>query len=277
MEWILIALVIVAVIAVVRSTQQRQFQSHQRARVSIEELASVKRTADEDVTEFGEELQRLDLDLAGRDLDEAARQDYQRALDDYEAAKQSVDAVTAPEDIRHVAEILEDGRYAVACVEARAAGEPLPPRRPPCFFNPQHGPSARDVAWAPDGGRQRDVPACELDAQRVEAGADPDSRKVMMGSRRVPYWEAGPAFSPLAAGYFGAFGLMNVMFMGTMMGAAFGGFDGGYDQGHDDGQDADQGDSGSDYDASGGDYSGGGGDYSGGGGDYGGGDFGGGW
>ncbi|MDQ3479830.1 MAG: hypothetical protein M3423_00590, partial [Actinomycetota bacterium] len=240
MEWILIALVIVAVIAAVRSTQQRQVQSHHRAQVSAEELASVKRAADEDVTEFGEVLQRLDLDLAGRDLDEAARQDYQRALDDYEAAKQSVDAVTAPEHVRHVAEILEDGRYAVACVEARAAGEPLPARRPPCFFNPQHGPSVRDVAWAPDSGRQRDVPACELDAQRVEAGADPDSRRVMVGSRRVPYWEAGPAFSPWTAGYFGAFGIMNMMFMGTMMGAAFGGSDGGYDQGYNDGQDAGQ-------------------------------------
>ncbi len=281
MEWVLLALVVVAVIALVRSAQQRQVQSNQRAQITAEELDSVKRAADEDVTQFGEELQRLDLDLAGRDLDEAARQDYQRALDDYEAAKQSVQAVSAPDQIRNVSEILEDGRYAVACVKARVAGEPLPARRAPCFFNPQHGPSVRSVAWAPDGGRQRDVPACELDAQRVEAGADPDSRKVMVGSRRVPYWEAGPAFSPWAAGYFGAFGIMNAMFMGTMMGAVLGGgFDGGYDEGSDGGTDSgaegDSGDSGSDYDASGGDYGGGdlsGGDY--GGGDFGGGDFGG--
>lgn len=276
MEWILIILVVVAVIALARSSQQRQVQTRQRAQISAEEMASVKRAADEDVTEFGEDLQRLDLDLAGRDLDEAARQDYQRALDDYDAAKQSVEAVTAPDDVRHVAEILEDGRYAVSCVKARVTGEPLPARRPPCFFNPQHGPSLRDVTWAPDGGQTREVPACELDAQRVEAGADPDSRKVMMGSRRVPYWEAGPAFSPMAVGYFGAFGVMNMLFMGTMMGAAFGGFDGNYDQGYDEGydagQDSDSGaDSGSDYDAGGGyegDY-GGGADF-GGGGDFGG-------
>lgn len=268
MEWILIALVVVAVIALARSSQQRQVQSRQQAQISAEELASVKRAADEDVTEFGEDLQRLDIELAGRDLDEATREDYQRALDDYDAAKQSVAAVTAPDHVRHVAEILEDGRYAVACVKARVAGEPLPARRPPCFFNPQHGPSLRDVSWAPDGGQRRDVPACELDAQRVEAGADPDSRKVMVGSRRVPYWEAGPAFSPWTAGYFGAFGVMNVLFMGTMMGSVLGGFDGSYDQGYDQGYDAGQGgddaggDSGSDYDAGGGygsDYGGGGG------------------
>jgi hypothetical protein len=41
----------------------------------------------------------------------------------------------------------------------------------------------------------------------------------MLGSRSVPYWEAGSAYAPWAAGYFASFGLMNVMFFGTMMGA----------------------------------------------------------
>ncbi|MDQ3592762.1 MAG: hypothetical protein M3386_07675, partial [Actinomycetota bacterium] len=167
MEWLLIVLVVVAVIALVRTSGGRQIGVRRRHQATAEEMASVKRAADEDVTQFGEQLQRLDLDLAGRELDETTRADYQRALDDYEAAKESVAAVSEPDEIRHVTEILEDGRYAVACVQARVAGEPLPVRRAPGFFNPQHGPSARDVSWTPSGGTAREVPACELDAQRV--------------------------------------------------------------------------------------------------------------
>ena len=137
-------------------------------------------------------------------LDEGAQADYQRALDAYEDAKVSGDAMTEPDDIRHVTGILDDGRYAIACVRARVAGEPLPTRRPPCFFDPRHGLSVTDVDYAPAGGATRSVPACALDAERVRAGADPDVRQVMVGSRRVPYWQGGPAYAPYAAGYFAA-------------------------------------------------------------------------
>src|SRR5918996_374258 len=66
----------------------------------------------------------------------------------------------------------EDGRHAIACVRARVAGEPLPTRRPPCFFDPRHGPSVADVPYVPPDGVERDVPACALDVERVRAGAD---------------------------------------------------------------------------------------------------------
>ena len=290
MEWLLIALVVVVVLVFVSSSKRRR-EEEQRRGVAADELARVMRLTDEDVTEFGEKLQGLDIELAGRELDEGTRQDYQRALDDYEAAKESAAAVTSPDQVTHVSEILEDGRYAVACVRARVAGDPLPHRRPPCFFDPQHGPSVRDVSWRPDGGEHRDVPACALDAERVEQGAEPDSRKVMAGAQRVPYWQAGGAYAPWTAGYFGA-GLMPALFLGTMMGMSFGGFDGGLgesseesqdagDSGGDGGDGSDGGDGGgSDYSADGG-YEGGGfdggGDFGGGfgGGDFGGGDFGG--
>jgi hypothetical protein len=180
------------------------------------ELEPVKKLAFEDVTALGEQLQELDLDLAGRPLGEGERADYQRALDAYENAKYAADRMTQPDDVRHVTEILEDGRYAMACVRARVDGEPLPIRRPPCFFDPRHGLSVADVPYAPAGGAQRDVPACALDAERVRAGAEPDIRKVMVGSRRVPYWQGGPAYQPYARGYFGGFGPMDWIFMGFM-------------------------------------------------------------
>ena len=127
--------------------------------------------------------------------------------------------MTAPDDIRHVTGILDDGRYAIACVRARVAGEPLPTRRPPCFFDPRHGLSVTDVDYAPAGGATRSVPACALDAERVGAGADPDVRQVMVGSRRVPYWQGGPAYAPYAAGYFAAGAGMSLMFGGLLIGS----------------------------------------------------------
>ena len=199
------------------------------------ELEPVKKLAFEDVTALGEELQRLDQELAGRPLvDDGERADYQRALDSYESAKTAAAALTRPEDVKHVTEILEDGRYAMACVRARVAGEPLPQRRPPCFFDPRHGLSVADVPWTPPGGTSRDVPACALDAERVRAGADPDIRKVMVGSRRVPYWEGGPAYRPYAMGYFGAFGPLDWIFMGFMfegLGEGLGALAGGLGEG----------------------------------------------
>lgn len=54
-----------------------------------EELDGVRRLADEDVTILGEQLQRLDREVAGRELDEPTRVAYQVALDSYEAAQRA--------------------------------------------------------------------------------------------------------------------------------------------------------------------------------------------
>ena len=188
------------------------------------ELAPVKQLAQEDVTALGVELQELDLDLAGSELDAGARADYQRALDSYESAKTAADHIARPDEVKNVTEILEDGRYAMACVRARVDGKPLPQRRPPCFFDPRHGLSVADVPWSPPHGARREVPACALDVERVRSGAEPDIRKVMVGSQRVPYWNGGPAYQPYATGYFGRTGVMDMMFMGMMFGG-LGGFD----------------------------------------------------
>ncbi|WP_371407364.1 hypothetical protein OHA10_17940 [Kribbella sp. NBC_00662] len=281
MDYILIIAVVVIAVLAYRSYRRTQLQNKKKHEITAAELESVKRTADEDITRFGEELQDLDLEMVGKDLGEGARQDYQRALDSYESAKQAIGQVTQADQIKHVVEILEDGRYAAACVKARVNDQPLPQRRPACFFNPQHGPSVVDVMWSPPGGAPREVPACAADAERVRAGAEPDVRKVMVGPQRVPYWEAGPAYSPYAQGLFGGVGgVLTGMFIGTALGGMFaGGGYGDYAAGYEDGQ-SDGGDGGGDGgDGGGGD---GGGDFNpfdgggdGGGFDFGGGDFGG--
>src|SRR4051795_10556448 len=214
MGLLLLVLIIVALGAVVlvmgRRGKERELSRRE------DELAPVRRLAFEDITAFGEDLQELDSEMTGHELSEGASADYQRALDAYESAKLSGDSIAQPEDIRHVTEVIEDGRYAIACVRARVAGDALPTRRPPCFFDPRHGLSVEDVPYTPPGGAPREVPACALDAERVRAGAEPDIRKVMVGSRRVPYWQGGRAYQPYAAGYFGGFGPMDWIFMGFM-------------------------------------------------------------
>jgi hypothetical protein len=261
MTLLLILLVIGAVLLVARAVSaNREKQALEQRRAA--DLDAVRRVADEDVTRFGEELQLLDTEMLTARLDPAARQDYQRALDSYEAAKDALDRVTESDQIRHVTQALEDGRYAVACVQARAAGQPLPVRRPPCFFNPAHGPSTTDIQWAPPGGQERQVPVCAADADRVAQGAEPDIRTVQQGVGRVPYWQGGPAYSPWASGYFGGYaasGLLPTFMLMTMLSPGWmGGGDDGFDTG-------DGGDSG--YDGDGGDGGDGGGDSGDGGGD----------
>jgi uncharacterized membrane protein YgcG len=173
------------------------------------ELVGVRQLADEDVTILGEQLRRLDTAVAGHQLDEAARVDYQTALDAYESAQRAAARMQTPDDISKVTDTLATGRYALACVQARVAGRPLPELRVPCFFNPQHGPAVAEVMWTPPRGRgTRLVPVCAQDASRVAAHEDPEVRMVTIRSRKVPYWDAGAAYYPYAEGYFASAAVM---------------------------------------------------------------------
>lgn len=164
-----------------------------RRRATVEAMRAL---AHEDVTLLGEELVRLDAALAGRVLDEPGAVEYQEALDAYEGSARLVRRLDDPDDFPAVAELLAGGRYAVACVQARVAGRPVPQHRVPCFFNPQHGPSARDVLWRDRGRGTRLVPACARDAARVEDHERPEVRRVCFGSGGVPYWDVAAAARP---------------------------------------------------------------------------------
>ncbi|MFF1549237.1 hypothetical protein [Streptomyces sp. NPDC058291] len=253
-----------------------------RRRRAEEQRAALDRlrvVVDEDITAFGEELDRLDFHPAEAGADDAMRADYERALDAYEQAKTAMSAAARPEDVRGVTEALEDGRFSLASLAARRTGRPLPERRPPCFFDPRHGPSVADATWTPPGGATREVPVCAADATRLADGRDPVIREVDSDYGRRPYWEAGPAYGPWAGGYFGG-GILPGLLVGTMLGsmmaapsyaadygAGYGDFGGGYDGGDVSGADFDPGDFGGGFgDAGGGDFGGGGG-----GGDFGGG------
>jgi hypothetical protein len=231
-----------------------------RRRQRFRELARVKEVAEEDLLALGSEIRELDLDVELPTADARAREDYGRALAAYERGSTAFDRASRPEDLEPVSSALEEGRYAMVSARARLDGKEPPERRPPCFFDPRHGPSARDVDWAPPGGTPRPVPACAADAIRVEQGEEPDTRRVLVHGSPTPYWNAGPAFGPWAGGFFGGAtgAFVPMLFAGSLLGDA-------WDDGPVDVQDEDL------SDAGGGDF--GGGDF--GGGDFGGGDFGG--
>ena len=97
---------------------------------------AARASLDADITRFGDELRDLDLDVVGLELSEEARANYSEALDAYENAKQAMNQARYESDATAIAHILEEGRYAMACVKSRAQGQPVPERRPPCFFDP---------------------------------------------------------------------------------------------------------------------------------------------
>lgn len=171
-------------------------------------LSDASRSAlDADITRFGGELRDLDLDVVGLELDTDARADYTAALDSYENVKQSLRNATLDSDATVITHMLEEGRHKIASVKARAHGQPVPERRPPCFFDPAHGPSTTNVSWSPEGGVAREVPACALDAARVTSGYNPNIRMVSAPTgAMVPYWE-DDGHAAWARGYYDSWGM----------------------------------------------------------------------
>ncbi|QNS03583.1 hypothetical protein [Streptomyces xanthii] len=164
-----------------------------------DELARVEA----EITAFGEALAghpfRPDHQAHGSRL----LADHQRALDAYERAKRDFAGDRTLRDAADVLRALDEGRHALACVDAAVAGRPRPHRLPLCFFDPRHGPSAQEVRWAPAGGAARTVAVCAADAVRLAEGRapiesglrerTPDPRAASRTKRRPAHEPAPPA------------------------------------------------------------------------------------
>jgi len=152
---------------------------------------AARRLATEDVTVLGEQLSSLHVETLTDALDDLAVGDYSHALSRYEDAKQRLAAADDVADVQAVDVLVAEARFHRACVLARVAGEALPVRRDPCFFNPQHLPAVADVAWTPPQGTERTIPVCPACRQRLAHGDAPDVRTVRVGDRWVTWWTAG--------------------------------------------------------------------------------------
>lgn len=233
-----------------------------RAAEDAAHVAALRRLALDDLVALGDELRNLDVATQLPGASNAARARYRAALDAYTDASSRLDATTRPEEVAAVTARIDEGRHEIAAARALLEGRPVPERRPPCFFDPRHGPSVRDVEWTPPGGAPRQVPVCAADATRLADGEEPAARQIEVDGRPVPYWNAPAWYGPWVGGYFGAApGLLHGLVIGSLLGGGWGGWGAGA-WGGDGGPGVDFGGFG------GGDF--GGGDF----GDFGGGDFG---
>jgi hypothetical protein len=189
------------------------------------EWDEVRTSAQDDLVALGDDIRSLDVDIQMPGVTEETRQRYEQALEAYQRASQIFDRAKRPEDLAPVSETLEEGRYAMAYAKALLEGRPPPERRPPCFFDPRHGPSVEDVQWAPPGGSPRPVPACAADALRIKEGFQPHGRQVTVDGRPTDYWNAPRHYGPWAGGYFNGFGgggLLQTLLVGSALGAGLG-------------------------------------------------------
>ena len=157
----------------------------------MEEFRQARRLVDEDVTVFGEQLSDLHIETLTTELDRDMRADYQAALDLYEESKEALRG-RGPGRGAGIVKVLDDGRFRLACVLAARDGVELPQRREPCFFNPQHGPAVKDVAWAPPAGSNARWPSA-APTPSPRGGEEPEIRLVRVGDRYVPWYAAEAA------------------------------------------------------------------------------------
>ena len=190
MEWIVIALLIVGAVMLMQSRQTRATPaSRQSEEMAERRWQAVRRVAEEDVTALGQQIAAAPVPSS---LGAEAAGDFDDALGAYERAKEALAASAHPDDLQWVSKSLDDGRFALARLDARQSGRELPSRRPPCFFDQRHGLSVSDAQWAPEAGVPREVPVCAACGARIADGQDPQARLVPTASGDRPYYEAGP-------------------------------------------------------------------------------------
>jgi hypothetical protein len=178
-------------------------------------MRQLKEFAAEDLDALSEDCRGIEAQLARPTANPLAKADLQRTLVCLDAARRQFERARRPEDIEVLTNALGDGRHALESAQARLAGREPPSQRAPCFFDPRHGTSVRDVDWTPDGSTPRPIPVCAADAARLERGQEPQARCVNVKGHAMPYWDAPGYYGPWAGGYFNAFG-GGVVFPGAL-------------------------------------------------------------
>lgn len=184
---------------------RRRIRARARRRlITVQQRDLARKAVDEDLAQFADDLADLYFETLTDEPGSPLCQDFDRAVDCYERARSLRRHATATGTVKDVTRTLEYGRHTMACVLARRRDQTVPERRPPCFLNPAHGPAEVRVDWAPEGQPARQVPVCRADSDRLVLGVAPEFRLVRAGGRYVPWFQAGPAYTAYAEGYFGA-------------------------------------------------------------------------
>ncbi|MFG2000622.1 hypothetical protein ACGFNU_15910 [Spirillospora sp. NPDC048911] len=158
---------------------------------------------DQDLRDFAARLGAAELDGPAiarvHDRHRAAAASAERA--------KAADGTTYWQEVSGCTEALAEAARELAAAQAAAAGQPVPVKTPPCLFDPAHGPSVKDVEWAPRGSRPRPVPACAADAVRIAEGGAPDVRVVPLGGAdgHAPYFDGHGVYVSWLLGYYSGF------------------------------------------------------------------------
>jgi hypothetical protein len=166
--------------------------------------AELREVARRQVIELGEEIEKP----GPPEMPDAAREQVSRALDAYEAAGKALDGAAGIPDLAGALVLTRLGQGALAAGRAIAEGRPAPAASPLCFFNPLHGPAAREIHWRALGERRTlDVRAC---GECAAAAAGHRIPSVLTDrdadGNEIPYYEADAGRSVWAATGYGQFG-----------------------------------------------------------------------
>jgi hypothetical protein len=182
----------------------RENRSRRRTIQSGNQFSEAKAAAQEDLDALADDLRNLNVDLQADEADNPQGvSQYTRAYEQLERAGQAFEEARSPADLARVSSAIESGRYSMSAARALFERRDPPRRRPPCFFDTRHGPSANDIGWEPPYGPPRPVPACASCMRQIVSGTQPQPRRVRAGLRRVPFYEAPPHFESWFGGYFG--------------------------------------------------------------------------
>ena len=208
-----------------REHEREASRGREREAVREREWQASRDAALEDLAAAGDAVGVLDVDIQSPAVPAAAGARFDEAIRAFMRAGEQLEQARARSALVAVGEALERARYEIACTRALLEGVDAPEPRPPCLFDPAHGPSAREVRWAPAGGEDRAVPACCADARRLIDGEHPQVRLIVTAGAPARYWDDPRCYGPLLEGYYRRFGgaqRLATLLAGTALGDAIG-------------------------------------------------------
>lgn len=197
--YVLVAIGLVVLVGLLVQTH-RQDRAVQRQLIQDATQEDLTRQAvREDVSLLASDVERDGpLDELGAMVDES----WTAVLHGFRQVKDSLGHAHTNSQLSAVTEHVAATRQLLKLYRAALLAEPMPEVTPPCFFNPNHGPSETSVTWYTPDGEQVRLPSCAADARRLASGAAPYARTFRTDAGRQPWWLVGEQAAAWARGWF---------------------------------------------------------------------------